>query len=302
MAFVPGLPIPASRTTPSLSSRSALSSPVVTPTVRVSSSTPRMGYGDYSYTTDRTKGHVQQYYVDKFRIAADFVKGSPASAADAILGRNVKNGILVPKQGIPQVMDDALPSRDETVAPDPRIAESEGAVYPWDINYVDPAFQPSARSDINDETTADNAFAAFRSSCVEDRRASLSAMDFGAAARVNRILGGLDESYLLTLDGALDVSYARLQKIVDIPTLSPTGQPQTEIPGYPYLKSVGALDFQKKPGEEIAFWKTPASTVPGKVYKRPSGSDTPDLPYNTSATLDEMKEAQSARGLLPAEE
>lgn len=300
MAFVTGLPLSLHGSTTTLSS-SVSGTPLTTPAVRLAST--RMGYGDYSYLTDKTKGHVQQYYVDKFRIAADFVKGTPASDADGKLGRDAKGAMLVPTEGIPQEFDAALPARDENVVPDPRIAEAKGAVFPWDMNYVDPQFLPSAYSDVDDENVAGEAFAAFRGSLSAERGAALTAMDFGAQARVKRIMAGLDETYLLCLDGALDANYARLQKIADPATFTPTGQPQTEIPGTAFLGSIGALDFQEKPGENLAFWKDGQSGgAPELPYKRPSGSETPELPYNTSATVDEMKEAQSARGLLAAEE
>lgn len=299
MAFVSAIPLGAARPTADLSSRTPL--PHLSAPSAVSPATPRMGYGAYSYSTDKTKGHTRQYYVDKFRVTTDFTRGAPATQADAFLGCDVKHSPLVPKQGIPQPLDDALPPRDESVTPDPRIAESEGAVYPWDVNYVDPKFLPSTYADISNDTVAENAFQNFRESMWQDRCASLSAMDFGAVYRVNRIKEGLDESTLLTLRGALDVVYARLQHVDEPATLSPTGRPQTEIPGTPYLSSVGAIDFLPKPGDSIAFWNdAPGTDVqPELHYKRPSGNATPDLPYNTNPTVDAIKEAQEARNLLP---
>lgn len=257
-----------------------------------------MGYGDYSYTTDKTKGHVNQYYVDKFRIAADFVKGAPASAADAMLGCDAKHSRLVPKQGVPQSRA-GLPAMVTDVKPDPRVAESEGAMYPWDVNYVDPQYLPEAYADITDENVASTSFQQFRASVSESRGKALTALDFGAQRRVERIKNGFDESYLLCFDGALDANYARLQKISDPPTFTPTGTPQTEIPGTPYLGSVGAMDLIAKPGDSIATWKNVAG-MGGEVqtYKRPGGKDTPELPYNTAPTVEEMKDAQAARGIL----
>lgn len=296
MAFVTGLSLSASRSTP-VGSRSSLSGTTVTSPSRTSVATTRMGYGDYSYQTDRTKGHVQQYYVDKFRIASDFTKRGPQTPADAMLGRDMKGALYVPLEGIPQELDPALPTSDEPTAVDPRLAEATGELYRWDINYSDPEWAPETFADVSDEETAETAFQRFRASVSAERGQAITAMDFGAAARVQGIKEGLDEKYLLCLDGSLDATYARLQKISNPPMLSPTGTPQTEIPGFPYLGSVGAMDFVDKPGESIAFWKgDDAVPLP---YKRPSGADTPELPYNTSPKIDELKEAQAARGLLP---
>lgn len=231
-------------------------------------------------------------------MASDFTKGAPQTDADAKLGRNIKGAVFVPLEGIPQEFDPALPTSDEPTAVDPRLAESEGSVYPWDVNYVDPAFGADTFAKLDDEEVSDNAFAAFRSSLATERGAALSAMDFGACARVNRIKEGLDEAYLLCLDGKLDARYARLQNISDPPEFNPYGVPQTEIPGTPFVGSVGALDLQPKPKDNIAFWE--ADDKAPTPYKRPSGAETPDLPYNPS--VPEMIEAQKARGLLPASE
>lgn len=256
-----------------------------------------MGYGAYSFNTDKTKGHVQQYYVDKFRVLSDFAKGPPKTIADAKLGRNIKGGVAVPERGIPQEIDPVLQTAEPMT--DPRIAEAEGSVYEWDINFANPAFLPETYADVNDDAVAEDAFAKFRGSMVDSRTKMLTAMDFGAAARIQRIKEGLDERYLLSLDGALDVTYARLQKIADLPTFTPTGQPQTEIPGIPFMGSVGALDMIENPSEKLAFWKEKREEP---IMKRPGGKDTPELPYSASPSLEEMKEAQKARGLLPAEE
>lgn len=256
-----------------------------------------MKYGDYSYLLDKTKGHVGQYYVDKFRVAADFIKGVPASDADAFLGRDAKGAVLVPKEGIPQEIDPILGGRDESAPEDPRVAESEGAVYPWDRNYKDPKFDASTYADTDDEEVVENAFQAFRASVSSERGASLTSFDFATQIKVKKLKGGLSERYMLSLDGQLDREYARLQKIADMPFLNPTGMPQTEIPGTPYAGSVGALDFQKKTGEDIAFWAQEEATAP---YQRPPGADAPELPYNTNPSLGEMKAAQAAAGILPA--
>lgn len=297
MAFVSALSVGTRATANNLSS-SFVCNKVVSRDVRAKSSTPRMGYGDYSYLTDKTKGHVNQYYVDKFRIASDFARGV-YSLGDAKLGRDKKGRVIVPEKGIPQEFDSALPERDETAPPDPRIAEAEGATFFWDPAYVDPKFSPDSFVNVDDPTVADDAFQKFRASVNEERGAALSRMDFGAVERKRRIRAGLDEKYLLCLDGSLDVRYAVLQDIADPPTFTPTGEPQTEIPGQPFTGSVGAIDFMLTPGEEIAFWKLAQNKeVEDVKYKKPSGPDTPELPYNVSPTVDQMKEAQKARDII----
>lgn len=240
-----------------------------------------------------------QYYIDKFRTVSDFGRGVPLYASTPMLGRGIMGGVEVPKEGIKQVFDPALPTSDEPTAPDPRLVEASG-LYPWDSDYVDPEWRADTFANMSDDEIADQSFQEFRASVSESRGMALTAMDFGATARVERIIGGIDEKELLTLDGALDVNYARLQKISNPATLNPTGSPQTEIPGIPYLTSVGAMDFIEKPGEKVAFWKTdkPADLP----YKRPSGADTPELPYNASPDVAEIQEGQAARGLLPGDE
>ena len=241
-----------------------------------------------------------QYYIDKFRIVSDFGRGVPLYAGTPMLGRGIMGGVKVPKEGIPQVFDPALPTSDEPTAPDPRLVEASGTLYRWDVNYVDPEWRKDSFADMSDDEIADRSFQQFRSSVSESRGMALTAMDFGATARVQRIMGGIDETELLTLDGALDVNYARLQKISNPPTLNPTGSPQTDIPGFPYMTSVGAMDFIEKPGEKVAFWK---ADKPAELpYKRPSGADTPELPYNASPDVSAIQEGQAARGLLPGSE
>lgn len=301
MAFVTATPIPKSTLTSQALGGQVSASPLRVSTVAKPCAL-RMGYGAYSYLTDKTKGHTNQYYVDKFRIASDFSKGVPTCNADAKLGRDAKGAMLVPKEGIPQEMGDALPARVEDVDEDPRIAESEGAVYEWDLNYVDPQFLPSTYADVNNEEVAATAFAQFRGSTSAERGASITRMNFGAEARVQRIKAGIDEKSLLTLDGQLDVDYARLQKICNPPTLSPTGVPQTEIPGYPYVGSVGALDFMEQKEESVAsFWKDAVQKPLVQSYKKPSGAATADLPYNVAPSVALMQEQQEANGLIKSE-
>lgn len=302
MAFVPSTALTSSVQAASPSSLRNDLTTSLRPTTSSSTATAavRMGYGDYSYLTDKTKGHVNQYYVDKFRTISDFARGVPQSAGDAMLGRNLKGGVYIPSEGIPQLVDTPEIPILSNVEPDPRIVETEGSLYPWDINYVKPEFQPDTYQDLDDPDVADDALAKFRSSVAMDRSAALSAMDFGAAARINRLKKGtMEESYMMTLDGQLDIEYAKVEKIAFIPSLNPTGIPQTEIPGYPYLKAVGALDFQGS--SSIAFWKSDDAPVE-KSYKKSSGAELPELPYNTAPTNNELLEAQEARDIVPKTE
>lgn len=279
-----------------------------TPPVRAAA-TSRMGYGDYSYVTDLTKGHTQQYYVDKFRRSSDFTRGVPASDGDAMLGRTAKGSIAVPADGIPQLPDGPL-ARSPDAPADPRVAEADGTVWSWDASYVDPAF--SAVEDTNDEAVADAAFAAFRGSMAGPRGAALAASGKALEATVTRLSGTISEKALLTLDGQLDAEYSRLQKIKVHPTLSPTGLPQTEVPGTAYLGSVGALDFQKTPGGAPstiavvtagsgvgAFWKAPAEPTP--TYKRPLGAATPERIYNASPDAAQLGPEAASAGIVAQE-
>ena len=263
----------------------------------------RMGYGDYSYVTDKTKGHVQQYYVDKFRVASDFGRGmAPASDADAVLGRDAKGAVLIPEGGVPQPVDDILKADMSEVPEDPRVAESKGAVYAWDAGFEDPAFAPESYADLEDEDVAENAFAAFREANQAERGAVLGQMDAALKQKIAKIKGGFSENYLLSMEGKYEANYARLQKIAEPMLFSPiSGKPQTELPGFPYMPAVSALDFQPKPGDEVngAFWKEDA---PKLNYQKPMGADTPELPYNSPAPVEQLKEATIAKGLLPADD
>lgn len=299
MAFVPANALPTgARPAPVLGAqlattplRSAAPSAASPP-----ANAPTMGYGDYSYLTDKTKGHVNQYYVDKFRVTADWKKGTPKTDADAPLGRTAKGAVFVPADGVPQEFHAPIAPFDSSVAPDPRVAEADGIVWPWDTNYVDPEFLPSTYADVNDADVADTAFAQFRSSLWEDRREALSAQDFGAVARVQRIKAGIDEKYLMTFDGMMDTRYAVFQDICEPAVLTPTGEPMTEIPGFPYLNSVGAMDFIEQEEETIAFWKADIQKTSAPVYyKKPSGNQTPDLAYNVAPTIAELNIAQKAQ-------
>jgi len=282
---------------------------IATAAPTAAASTPRMGYGDYSYLTDATKGHVGQYYVDKFRRASDFSRGVPASAADGLLGRTAKGAVAVPAEGIPQLTEGPLaPSPD--AAADPRVAEAEGTVWSWDAGYVDASL--SAVEDTSDEAVAERAFAAFRGSMEATRGAALTRSSKALEATVTRLSGTIGEKALLTLDGQLDAEYSRLQKIKNHPRLTPYGRPQTEIPGRPYVGSVGALDFAKGPGGEPAtaavvaagngvgaFWKEPEQPQP--TYKRPLGAATPERIYNASPDVARLTSTAESAGIVVQE-
>lgn len=292
MAFVTALPV--ARATPTLRTRA---------TESLRPSTTRMGYGDYSYSTDKTKGHVQQYYVDKFRVASDFGRGSaPSDDADAALGRTAKGAVLVPAEGVPQPVDPILAADMSGVDADPRVAESEGQVWPWDAAYPDPEFASSSFADVESEEVADDAFAAFRSGSNDERAAALSAFDAALKYKVAKIEAGFSEKYMLTMEGQYEANYARLQKIKDVCMFTPTGAPATEIPGFPYLQSVGAMDFQPAAANKVntAFWKADEALAE-VVYQKPMGANTPDLPYNGAASVEQLQEVTKAKGLLPSE-
>lgn len=292
MAFVTALPV--ARATPTLRARA---------TESLRPATTRMGYGDYSYSTDKTKGHVQQYYVDKFRVASDFGRGSaPKDDGDAVLGRTAKGAKLVPEGGVPQPVDPILSADMSGVDADPRVAESEGEVWAWDAGYQDPALAPSSYADVESAEVADDAFASFRSASNSERAAALSAFDAALKYKVAKIEAGFSEKYMLTMEGQYEANYARLQKIKDVCMFTPTGQPATEIPGFPYLQSIGALDFQPAAANKVnsAFWK--ADDAPTEVvYQKPMGANTPELPYNGTPSVEQMKAVTKAKGLLPSE-
>lgn len=259
-----------------------------------------MGYGDYSYITDKTKGHVQQYYVDKFRVASDFGRGSaPKSDADAMLGRDAKGAVLIPKGGVPQELDPVIKADMADMPEDPRVAESEGKVWAWDAGYEDPEFAPETFADIDDEEVADQAFAAFMGASQSERGAVLGELDAALDYRVKRIQAGLSENYLLTMAGKYEANYGRLQKIKETMQFTPTGAPQTEIPGFDYLPGIGALDFMEPAVNEKngAFWKTPKTAE--VVYQKPMGANAPELPYNGTPSLEQMQAASAAKGILP---
>jgi len=248
----------------------------------------KMGYGDYSISTDKTQGHTNNYYVDKFRTKSDFgVKKLSSDAQASMLGRTGKGAVTVPKYGIPQMDDDVLGFGPDSMM-DPRIAESEGAVYRWDPNYVDESKTLASCADIDDEDVASNAFSAYSGSMVAERAKMLMRCKQATEYAIAAIKGGeLDEIQLLTATGQRRAQFARTEKIANIMTFTPTGQPMTEIPGTNYLPAVGAMDFIETSdvvGKETmgTFWKEPKKEI---TYKRPLGAATPELPYNSPRLL-----------------
>jgi hypothetical protein len=254
----------------------------------------RAKYGDYSYSTDKTKGHVQQYYVDKFRVATDFSRGlGPKTDADGVLGRDAKGRQIIPNGGVPQPVDPILFADMTGVPADPRIADAEGVLYPWDNQYEDPAFAVDTYANVEDESVSDNAFAAFRAASSLERAESLRAAEAGREFLVEKIKGGLSESYLLSMEGKYVANYARLQNIKNVLQFTPTGAPQSQLPGFDYLPSIGAMDFIATPAAvggqaSGAFWKAaePVSATP--VYKAPLGASAPELPYNANPSPEQM--------------
>ncbi|KAA8497555.1 hypothetical protein FVE85_5140 [Porphyridium purpureum] len=251
------------------------------------------GYGDYSYSTDRTKGHVNQYYVDKARSRSDWGNRNvlPASEGDAVLGRTAKGAVAVPEFGIPQLDDPVLGFGPDSMV-DPRIAEADGAVWRWDAGFVDESMTLASCADISDEAVADEAFAKFRGSVLAERGAMITKAESATASVITSLRDGLysGEAQLLTASGQRLANVAGQEKIATISGYTWDGQPQTEIPGKPFVKSIGAMDYMDgvEGGDVVAakvgaFWKPKApKEVP---YKRPMGANTPELPYNTVPRL-----------------
>lgn len=239
--------------------------------------------------------------MDKFRIASDFGRFSaPRSDADAVLGRDAKGAVLVPKNGVPQEVDDVLKADMSGVAEDPRVAESEGKVWAWDRGFEDPEFAADTFADIDDAAVADQAFASYMGQSQAERGRMLSGLDASLDFRVKKIQAGLSENFLLSMEGKYEANYGRLQKIKETPQFTPTGAPQTEIPGFDYLGGIGALDFMEPAINERngAFWKKEQVAVTG-VYQKPMGANAPELPYNTTPTVEQLKAQTIAKGLLP---
>lgn len=216
----------------------------------------RMGYGSYSYLTDKTQGHTNQYYIDKFRTKADLAKQSLSSKGEAMFGLTTKGKRNIPTEGVPQPLDSALPSFDPTAPEDPRVAEAEGAVYFWDDAYQNPESDTeSTDEDPEDSEDPTKSFVEFRKAMSESRMASLNELDARAKYRRERLSAGLDQSYLLTMDGQLDYRYSVTEKI------SSTGSSTSS--------SVSALDFLPKEDEDTPFWQSDSNVSdPFKFKKR----------------------------------
>ena len=273
--------------------------PVATRCVtRPNTNTVRMGYGDYSILTDKTRGHNWQYYIDKFRVIGDFTKGQPKTDADAVLGYDRKGFKLITNDGIPQTESGEL-AYDPNSTPDPRLAEASGSVWDWDAAYE----KPVEYADVNDPKVVEDAFLAFRDASAAERGAMLTALDLGAVtANQLRSEYGYSESYLLTIEGQHERQGALADRKGEVPFLTPYGKPQTQIPGTDYLGSVSALDFMKKPTNSVSFWKDDQPEESTKLFKKPKGSAKADLPYNTAPAIASIKEDQAAAGMLAAGE
>lgn len=188
-----------------------------------------MGYGDYSFSTDKTAGHVQRPYVDNLRSPGGRLKGLMASVDSKTFGGSSKGQVNVPKEGVPQLEDSELIPIDKSAPPDPRLAETEGKLYFWDPEYPKPEFDSSTFSKLDDDEVSSNAMAEFRSSVSAERSAALSSYEQGTKARIQNLKEGLDDTYKLTMDGQLAMSYARVEGIIDAKTAAEG--------------SIGALDF-----------------------------------------------------------
>jgi hypothetical protein len=64
---------------------------------------------------------------------------------------------------------------------------------------------------------------------------------------VEKFKGGFAEAYLLTREGKYESNYARLQGMKTVLPVYPTGTPQTQLPGFDYLPSIGAVDVIPSP-------------------------------------------------------
>eukprot|EP00183_Erythrolobus_madagascarensis_P006063 CAMPEP_0185844526 /NCGR_PEP_ID=MMETSP1354-20130828/657_1 /TAXON_ID=708628 /ORGANISM="Erythrolobus madagascarensis, Strain CCMP3276" /LENGTH=285 /DNA_ID=CAMNT_0028544205 /DNA_START=47 /DNA_END=904 /DNA_ORIENTATION=+ len=247
----------------------------------------RAGYGDYSYSTDKTQGHLNNYYIDKYRTTSDLGTKHSLAGAEPAMGRNAKGGVLVPKFGIPQMDDDVLGFGPDSMV-DPRIAEAEGSQYPWDPAYVDESKTLASCADIDDPAVSDNAFSSFLSASSVERSQMILACERATESTIKEIKSGMvDEMTMLSASGQRLAQYARTEKIATLPMWTPTGEPQTEIPGTPFKESIGALDYQSTSdviGTETmgAFWKTPTEAP---TYKKPLGAATPEPLYNSSPRL-----------------
>jgi hypothetical protein len=133
------------------------------------------------------------------------------------------------------------------VPTDPRVAETEYTLYPWDNGYLVPADDASTFADVNDASVADTAFAIVRAASSAERGAALRAAEAGIAHFVEKFKGGFAEGYLLTMEGKYEANSPRLQGIETVLRFYPTGTPQTQLPGFDYLPSIGAMDIIPSP-------------------------------------------------------
>lgn len=244
VAFVTAVPVSVSHASVKLESRPSLSTlSTRVPAQRSAKGHICMGYGSYSYVTDKTQGHTNQYYIDKYRRRSDLGRfSSPATDSAAVAGRTIKGTVKVPKEGIPEPRDPALPPIDTTAPEDPRIAEAEGSLYFWDGQFENPEFNSSTYADINDEEVSSESFTEFRSAMSEMRNSALSTLGARNKHRQQKFKKGLDQSYLLTLDGQHDFSHMMVEKMGN-----PCEVDRTET-GYP--EPVSALDFIMKEDDD----------------------------------------------------
>lgn len=191
--------------------------------------TVRMGYGDYQR----------------------FIKTDVSSSS----GRQ-SAPIEVPVEGIAQAVDPLIRADTSNQPEDPRVTEALGKAFDWDGKVPQGAMDSSSFGDLDDPSTMDSSFAAFRRSSSTDRSKVLADMEAGRKHRLSKIQSGLSENYLLTMEGKLEANYAQIQKIGGVQGFSSSGAPQTDIPGKPYMRGIGALDFMKVGGREpnYKFW------------------------------------------------
>jgi len=226
----------------------------------------RMGYGDYSYSTDKTQGHTRNYYIDKFRVPSDFGSmGSPTQ----------KSTDGIPAEGIAQL--EGPLARQPGAPEDPRVLEASGAIYPWDPNYVDPETALESLADVDDDDVADSAFQQFRAASAAERGSALSTFSIAAEKRDKIFQMTFSEKRILTLSGQLENEGARLAKKKSFPMFTPSGQPQTEIPGKPFMDSIGAADYIDM-STDVAKGEYKSAMSPEEPKYKIGGGSTPSAP------------------------
>lgn len=214
--------------------------------MRPSASALSASRSNYSVSTSVTMGYGDYQLFIK-------TDTSPSSAKSA------SGSVVVPKEGIPQPVDPLLAVDMSNAPEDPRVTEALGKVYDWNGKVAQSALDVSGMGDIDDEATSSSSFAAFRRTSSADRAKLLAAMEAGRRHRLEKIQAGFSENYLLTMEGKLEANYARIQKIGNMPGFTATGQPQTDIPGKPFMRGIGALDFMKTGGRQpnYTYWELP---------------------------------------------